>query len=96
MQVQPHLAQGEGIAHIFKLAKGAETLTVQLDAPQRASQISVYSPNLNKAAPILQDSAETKVSPQRFQTGYYEVVIVSIAEQPFDFTLTLKVEPVNL
>jgi len=51
---------------------------------------------LNTAAPILQDSAETKVSPQRFQTGYYEVVIVSIAEQPFDFTLTLKVEPVNL
>lgn len=91
LQATGSLAAGEGQAYIFQLTQGQQ-LNVDVDVPYRAAQISVYPPNLRKEPAFLEDSTETQVIKSLPQDGYYEVVIVSISETPFNYTLSLSVQ----
>ncbi|MBF2036578.1 MAG: hypothetical protein IGR92_14155 [Leptolyngbyaceae cyanobacterium T60_A2020_046] len=80
------------MAYIFNLPEGPDQLWVSLSAPPEAAQLSVYPPKLNEAGPILEDSRQLIASTPLFQSGFYEVVVVSTRERPFEFTLSRRLE----
>lgn len=85
------LAPGEGMAYIMQLSRG-QRLTVEIEVPADAVRLSVYPSNLKTASPIVEDSARTHVSATLTQTGFHEVVLVSVNQRAAQYTLTVTVD----
>lgn len=93
-QVLGSLDPGEGQVYILNL--GAEQLMrVNLQAPADSTLMSLYVPSPTEELPyLLSDSRETTWSDELPQNGYYEIVVVSTAQQPFSYRLTTSVSQV--
>jgi serine/threonine-protein kinase len=85
------LEPGEGYAYAITIPP-TEEFSLQLTAPPTA-RISFYPPTGPEV--ILQNSAMHRWSGPTDQTGYYELVITSVAEEPIAFELELSIIPAS-
>ncbi|WP_346292960.1 serine/threonine-protein kinase [Sphaerothrix gracilis] len=93
-QVSGQLAPGEGQVYIMELTEG-QLLRLSLQAPADSTALSLYLPRPSDANPyLLSDSEETTWSGRLPQSGYYEVVVVSQANRPINYRLSLSVDNV--
>ncbi|AIE73716.1 MULTISPECIES: protein kinase family protein [unclassified Synechocystis] len=86
------LEPGEGYAYAITIPP-TEEFSLQLTAPPTA-RISFYPPTGPEV--ILQNSAIHRWSGPTDQTGYYELVITSTAEEPIAFELELSIIPASV
>lgn len=89
-QVSDTLKPGDGKAYIAKLTKD-QVMQVKLRAPDRAIRLSIYPPT-SKSPALLEDANETEWSGTLAESGFYEVVIVSDAEEAIEYKLNLTVD----
>jgi serine/threonine protein kinase, bacterial len=93
-QLQGTLDPGEGQVYILNLSSG-QLMRLNLQASAPATLLSLYLPSPTNEAPyLLSDSTETTWSGELTQTGYYEIVVVSTAEQPISYQLNVAVDTV--
>ena len=93
-QLSEDLALGEGQIYVLKLQAG-QLMRLNLQAPDQATHLSLYVPIPDEDLPyLLADSARTTWNGELEQDGYYEIVVVSRAEQPISYELTLAVDKV--
>lgn len=85
------LEPGEGYAYAVTIPP-TEEFNLQLTAPSTA-RISFYPPTGPEV--ILQNSAMHRWSGPTDQTGYYELVITSVAEEAITFELELSIIPAS-
>ena len=89
--VRRSLNPGVGKIYLLELKEG-QSMEVELEAPSETTQLSIYLPRPSADLPfLLSDSSETQWSGSLSQSGYYEVVVVSIADKPFDYRLSVKI-----
>ncbi|MBD2461515.1 protein kinase [Oscillatoria sp. FACHB-1407] len=89
------LNPGEGRVFIANL-RAEQILRLSLQVPPRSTQLSVYVPRPTVETPFyLEDSADVVWSGTLTQSGYYEIVVVSIADQPINYNLTVAVDNVT-
>ncbi|PSN13704.1 hypothetical protein C7271_22325 [filamentous cyanobacterium CCP5] len=94
-QNQGSLDPGEGQVYILNLSV-AQLLRLNLQVPADSALISLYVPSPSDDLPyLLSDSPDTTWSGELPQDGYYEVVVVSRASQPFSYQLTTAVDQVK-
>jgi serine/threonine protein kinase, bacterial len=94
-QASGTLRPGDGRMYIANLSQG-QILRLRLQAPRRSTLLSIYLPRPTPENPfILEDSADMQWSGSLAQSGFYEIVVVSTAEQPLDYTLNLAVDNVT-
>lgn len=86
-QVNDSLKPGEGKAYIAKLSKD-QVMRLILDAPAQGTWLSIYPPT-SKSAALLEDSTTREWSGKLAQSGFYEIVVVSQAARPVDYTINL-------
>ncbi len=87
VQLSGQLEPGAGKVYIADLQKG-QFAKFQLDRAKEGIKLSIYPPSGNN--PLLEDSNELNWSEELRESGYYEFTIVSEAENPIDYQLTLK------
>ena len=81
-------------SNVLKLQAG-QLMRLNLQAPDQATHLSLYVPIPDEDLPyLLADSARTTWNGELEQDGYYEIVVVSRAEQPISYELTLAVDKV--
>lgn len=86
------LKPGEGKAFIARFQEG-QRLQVNLQAPRRSTLLSIYTPgNTKKSIPLLQNSPDLNWSGRLDDSGYYEFVVVSAANEPISYQLKLGAE----
>lgn len=94
-QLEGSLASGAGMVYIVNLSAGQLT-RINLEAPASSTKLSFYLPSPNNDLPyLLADSDQTTWAGELPQTGYYEVVVVSIADQPIAYRLTVAADQVK-
>jgi len=69
------------------LQKG-QVWRVTLQAPERSTLLSLYPPT-SKAPALLSDATEVSWTGTLTATGFYEIVVVSIASQPIRYSIDL-------
>jgi serine/threonine-protein kinase len=93
-QLGNSLQPGEGQVYILNLSAG-QLLRFNLQAPNQATQLSLYVPSPTDDIPyLLADSADTTWSGELPQSGYYEIVVVSKLDQPLTYQLNTAVDNV--
>ncbi|MDY7022047.1 MAG: protein kinase [Cyanobacteriota bacterium] len=86
------LQPGEGKAYIAWLRR-RQSLRLKLEVPPKSTFLSLYSPSRRRNSQILlQDARLQSWSGRLDATGYYEIIVVSDAEEPIDYKLILEVE----
>lgn len=88
-RVSGTLKPGEGKAYIAGLAAG-QIMNVKLQAESKVL-FSVYPPTSEQPA-LLEDTTKRTWSGTLSQGGFYEFVVVSKAEKPVDYQITLTAE----
>ncbi|MBD0336863.1 MAG: serine/threonine protein kinase [Cyanobacteria bacterium Co-bin13] len=93
-QIQGSLDPGEGQVYILNLNSG-QLMRLNLQASSPETLLSLYLPSPTNEDPyLLSDSSETTWSGELTQTGYYEIVVVSTAQQPISYQLNVAVDTV--
>ncbi|HEY9735260.1 MAG TPA: hypothetical protein V6D06_03225, partial [Trichocoleus sp.] len=93
-QMQGSLDPGEGFVYTLNLSAG-QLMRLNLQASSPETLLSLYLPSPTNEEPyLLSDSTDTTWSGELPQTGYYEIVIVSTAEQPISYQLNVAVDTV--
>lgn len=93
-QVQATLNPGEGQVYILSLTSG-QLMRLNLQANPAETLISLYLPSPTDKQPyLLADAKDTLWSGELSQTGYYEIVVVSTAQQPLSYQLNVAVDTV--
>lgn len=89
--LERRLQPGEGKIYILELSDEQE-MKVQLDAPKDEALLSIYPPRLEDADPLQEDSDDYDWSGDLPQSGVYEIVVVSRADDAFNYELQIEVE----
>lgn len=90
-ELTARLGPGEGKVYTLNLSEG-QIMEVDLEAPNQAL-LSIYVPRPNDEVPyLLEDTQSRSWSGTLPQSGYYEVAIVSMADSPIDYRLSINVE----
>lgn len=90
-----NLDPGEGRAYVANLGRN-QTLKLQLQVPAQSTYLSLYPPTSKNPA-LLADSRATDWIGTLPEAGFYEIVVVSAAANPVNYTLDLAVaETVSL
>lgn len=91
-KIQGGLEPGSGKAYIAQFERG-QNLRVSLQVPSKSTFLSIYTPGrFNKVKALLEDSRRLSWSGRLDDSGYYEIVIVSDASEPFNYELILETE----
>ncbi|MDX2213909.1 MAG: serine/threonine-protein kinase [Oculatellaceae cyanobacterium bins.114] len=94
-EVSGSLNPGEGRVFIANL-RADQILRLNLQVPPRSTQLSIYVPRPTVETPFyLEDSGDVVWSGTLTQSGYYEVVVVSTAREPINYSLTMAVDNVT-
>jgi serine/threonine-protein kinase len=94
-RLTPTLNPGSGQVYIGNFSEN-QILRLNLQASANGTRLSVYLPRpTDQQASLLEDSEKTTWSGRLPQSGYYEIVIVSTAEEPLSTTLNLSVDNVT-
>lgn len=88
-QVTGRLQPGAGKAYTAKFTQD-QVLRLRLQAADSSIRLSLYPPT-SKSPPLLEHSQESEWSGNLTATGLYEIVVVSDATQPVDYTIDLAV-----
>jgi len=89
-QVRGTLQPGSGQIYVMNASEGDE-LRLDLQAPKRQTRLSLYLPRPSDERPYLLETARRNTwSGELPQTGYYEVVLISVAEEAVDYELELE------
>ncbi|HEY9880972.1 MAG TPA: serine/threonine-protein kinase [Leptolyngbyaceae cyanobacterium] len=93
-QVQGSLDPGEGHVYTLSLNEG-QLMRLNLQPSSSETLLSLYLPSPTDKEPyLLSDAKDTTWSGELTQTGYYEIVVVSTAQQPITYQLTVAVDNV--
>ncbi|MBD2257015.1 serine/threonine-protein kinase [Pseudanabaena sp. FACHB-2040] len=93
-QIQVNLDPGEGQVYTLNLNSG-QLLRLNLQPSSPETLLSLYLPSPTDEDPyLLSDSSNTTWSGELTQTGYYEIVVVSTAQQPITYQLNVAVDTV--
>ncbi len=93
--VEGTLAPGEGQVYILTLGEG-QLMRVNLQAPTDATQLSLYVPVPNEETPyLLADAEDITWAGELPQSGYYEIVVVNMANNPITYGLNVAVDNVE-
>jgi serine/threonine-protein kinase len=87
--IQATLEPGSGKAYIANL-KAGQSLEVNLRSSNDSTLLSIYTPNPGQS--LLEDSRTSDWSSVTRDSGYYEFVIVSNAEETVEYELTIRAE----
>ncbi len=91
-EVRGELAPGGGQIYTLNLTEN-QRMQLDVDAPRGDVRLSIYIPRPTDDIPfLLEDARSLDWSGTLPQSGYYEVVIVSLADQPVDFQLSVEVQ----
>lgn len=90
-QIKDTLKPGDGKAYIANLKKD-QVMQLKLQAPDRAIRLSIYPPT-SKSPALLEDANQAEWSGRLAESGFYEIVIVSDAEEAIDYELNLSADP---
>ena len=94
-RLSPSLNPGSGQVYIGNFSED-QILRLNLQAPGDSTRLSVYLPRPTDEQPsLLEDADRTTWSGRLPQSGYYEVVIVSTADESITTTLNLSVDNVT-
>ncbi|MEO0455789.1 MAG: protein kinase [Cyanobacteria bacterium P01_A01_bin.114] len=94
-QLSGQLSPGDGQVITLDLTEG-QFLRLNLQATPGSTLLSLYLPNPDEATPfLLSDSAETTWSGQLNQSGIYEVVLASRANESIAYQLNVAVDNVT-
>ncbi len=86
---------GGGQVYIGNFTEG-QILRLNLQAPPDRTRLSIYLPRPTTEQPfLLEDAEQTTWSGRLPQSGYYEIVIVSTADEPLRSTLNVSVDNVT-
>jgi serine/threonine-protein kinase len=89
------LAPGEGQVYLLNLQAG-QLMRLNLQAPADTTRLSIYLPVPNQGTPdLLADAQDSTWAGELPQSGYYEVVVVSTADSPINYRLTVAVDNVE-
>lgn len=93
-QLEGQLAPGQGQVYVLSLSAGQLT-RLNLAAPANSTALSLYLPSPTAERPyLLADAADTTWSGELPQSGYYEIVVVSKAEQSITYRLNVAADQV--
>lgn len=93
-QVQGSLDPGEGHVYTLSLSEG-QLMRLNLQPSSPETLLSLYLPSPTDKQPyLLSDVKDTTWSGELTQTGYYEIVVVSTAQQPITYLLTVSIDNV--
>jgi serine/threonine-protein kinase len=93
-QQQGNLNPGQGQIYILNLSAG-QLLRLNLQAPPESTRLSLYVPVPTDEQPhILADANQNTWAGELPQSGYYEVVVVSQADNVTPYRLTVAVDNV--
>lgn len=93
-QQQGNLNPGHGQIYILNLSAG-QLLRLNLQAPPESTRLSLYVPVPTDELPhILADAGQNTWAGELPQSGYYEVVVVSQADNVTPYRLTVAVDNV--
>jgi serine/threonine-protein kinase len=86
------LAPGDGVIYTLNAREG-QRMQLNVDAPQNDVRVSLYLPRPTADLPaLLEDARSLNWSGELPQSGYYEIAIVSVSNQPTRFRLALSVD----
>ncbi|MEB3357474.1 MAG: serine/threonine-protein kinase [Synechococcales bacterium] len=89
-QVTGTLQPGAGQVYVLNAEEG-DDLRLDLQAPERSTRLALYVPRPTDELPfLLEPSRKARWSGELPQAGYYEVVVVSTADEAIDYELELK------
>jgi len=93
-QLEGQLDPGHGQVYVLNLSAGQLT-RLNVAAPANSTLLSLYLPSPTADQPyLLADAADTTWSGELPQSGYYEIVVVSKAEQPITYRLNVAADQV--
>ncbi|HIK46485.1 MAG TPA: hypothetical protein IGR64_16635 [Leptolyngbyaceae cyanobacterium M65_K2018_010] len=88
------LAPGEGQVYILNLQAG-QLMRINLQAPPESTLLSLYVPLPTPEVPyLLAQAPENTWAGELPQSGYYEIVVVSRAQEPIPYRMTVAVDNV--
>ncbi|MEM9162780.1 MAG: serine/threonine-protein kinase [Cyanobacteria bacterium P01_F01_bin.4] len=94
-QLSGQLSPGDGQVITLQLTEG-QILRLNLQVAPGSTLLSLYLPTPDEATPfLLSDSSETTWSGQLSQSGIYEVVVVSRANESISYRLNVAVDNVR-
>ncbi|MEO1403966.1 MAG: serine/threonine-protein kinase, partial [Cyanobacteria bacterium J06635_1] len=94
-QLTGQLSPGDGQVITLQLTEG-QILRLNLQAAPGSTLLSLYLPTPDETTPfLLSDSSETTWSGQLSQSGIYEVVVVSRANESISYRLNVAVDNVR-
>ncbi|MEM8545960.1 MAG: serine/threonine-protein kinase [Cyanobacteria bacterium P01_H01_bin.119] len=92
--VSDRLDPGQGMVYVLNLSEG-QLMRLNLQAPTESTRLSIYLPRPSNETPfVLADSPDRTWSGRLTQSGYYEVVVVSVANQAIAYNLSVAVDNV--
>jgi serine/threonine-protein kinase len=93
-QLDGNLDPGDGQVYILNLSAG-QLIRLNLQAPPGSTRLSLYVPVPTPDLPHLLANAEQNTwAGELPQSGYYEIVVVSQAQEPIPYNLTVGVDNV--
>jgi serine/threonine-protein kinase len=93
-QFDGNLDPGDGRVYILNLSAG-QLMRLNLQAPPGSTRLSLYVPVPTPDLPHLLANAEQNTwAGELPQSGYYEIVVVSQAQEPIPYNLTVGVDNV--
>lgn len=95
-RINDTIAPSRGRVYIMNLRAG-QFLRLNLQAPAQSTQLSLYLPNPSGDQPyLLADTNQTTWSGELPESGYYEVVVVSVSDAPIAYRLDIAVDNISI